>query len=331
PEDRRGPGRGDSGPDAPRTAPPGRAVLAPEPAERIGPAAAPDAAAPRTPYPEDRTPPLAEFASLRTPWRRTAGPGAARGPVIGVRRPHDLRDLAFVPTVIEAAKFQAVRGRPERLAIAPADLRGYARAPEPERMLTLVLDHTCHADWNWHAALEPFLHWAYVHRASAQVVEVGAATAVSELRAESFTARSVLDPRIPAALARPPGRATPLAHGLEQAGQALRRAFQHHRAGLVEAWLVVATDGRGNVPLDASRRDRPGPEPAGRTGIDDALAVAGRISAMDRTRLHCVVVDPGARPYADLPFLLADALGGTVAPGCPADGYPTEAVSDGGW
>ncbi|MFI6700646.1 hypothetical protein ACIBJC_17025 [Streptomyces sp. NPDC050509] len=341
PGDRRTPRRGEGGPDAPRAAPPGRPVLAPEPAERTGPAAAPGAAAPRTPYPEDEAAPLPEFASLRTPWRRTAGPGAARGPVIGVRRSHDLRDLAFVRTAMEAAKYQAVRGRSERLSVAPADLRGYVRAPEPERLLTLVLDHTCRADLNWRTVLEPFLQWAYIHRASAQVVEVGGASAASGLRAESFTARSVLDPRIAAALARPPGRATPLAHGLEQAGQALRRAFQHHRAGLVEAWLVVVTDGRGNVPLDASRRDRNGPGPVARTGVDDALAVAARISAMDRTRLHCVVVDPGGRPYADLPFLLADALGGTViearpadeppADGPEADGHAAEAVTDGGW
>ncbi|MFJ2175180.1 hypothetical protein ACIOHE_20060 [Streptomyces sp. NPDC087851] len=341
PGDRRAPHRGEGGPDAPRPAPPDRPVLAPEPAERIGPAAAPGAAAPRTPYPEDEAAPLPEFASLRTPWRRTAGPGAARGPVIGVRRSHDLRDLAFVRTAMEAAKYQAVRGRSERLSVAPADLRGYVRAPEPERLLTLVLDHTCRADLNWRTVLEPFLQWAYIHRASAQVVEVGGAGAASELRAESFTARSVLDPRITAALARPPGRATPLAHGLEQAGQALRRAFQHHRAGLVEAWLVVVTDGRGNVPLDASRRDRLGPEPVARRGVDDALGVAARISAMDRTRLHCVVVDPGGRPYADLPFLLADALGGTViearpadgpeAHGPEADGHAAEAVTDGGW
>ncbi|QXE34758.1 hypothetical protein KQY30_11175 [Streptomyces sp. GMY02] len=327
PGTRRAPRRTDHGPEGQRRAPTGRPVLAPDAgAEPIGPGQVPGAPATATPYPEDDAAPLPEFASLRTPWRRAAGPGAARGPVIGVRRPYDLRDLAFVRTAMEAAKYQAVRGHPPRLAVAPADLRGYVRAPEPERLLTLVLDHTCRAGWNWYEALEPFLQWAYVNRASAQIVEVGARDALSELRAETFTARSVLDPRITAALARPPGRATPLAHGLELAGQALRRAFQHHRAGLVEAWLVVATDGRGNVPLDASRRGRPPVVPVARTGIDDALAVAARISAMDRTRLHRTVVDPARQPYADLPFLLADALGGSVA-----EGRPAEAVSGDGW
>ncbi|MFF3749562.1 hypothetical protein ACFYYH_03735 [Streptomyces sp. NPDC002018] len=322
PGPRRTPRRTVRGSEGRHRAPAERPVLAPEPAESIGPGAAPGASAPATPYPEDEAAPLPEFASLRTPWRRTAGPGAARGPVVGVRRSHDLRDLAPVRTAMEAAKYQAVRGRPDRLAIAPSDLRGYARAPEPERLLTLVLDHTCRAGWNWHDALEPFLQWAYVGRASAQIVEVGSRGAASELRAESFTARSVLDPRIGAALARAPGRATPLAHGLEQAGQALRRAFQHHRAGLVEAWLVVVTDGRGNVPLEASHRGEPAGGPVGRAGIDDALAVAARISGMDRTRLHTVVLDPLRQPYADLPHLLADALGGTVI-----EGRSTESVS----
>ncbi|MFD8964463.1 hypothetical protein ACFV0C_05555 [Streptomyces sp. NPDC059568] len=327
---RRAPRRTDRGPDGQRRIPTGRPVLAPEPAESIGPGPAPEAGAPATaatPYPEDEAAPSAESASLRTPWPRASGPASARGPVIGVRRSHDLRDLAFVRTAMEAAKYQAVRGNPERLAIAPGDLRGYARAPEPERLLALVLDHTCRGDWRWREALEPFLQWAYVGRASAHVVEIGGRDAVSELRAESFAARSVLDPRITAALVRPPGRATPLAHGLDQAAQALRRAFQHHRAGLVEAWLVVVTDGRGNVPLDASRRGRPADGPVGRGGVEDALAVAARIGGMDRTRLHSVVVDPLCRPYAELPHLLADALGGSVIEGR----ITTEAVSDDGW
>ncbi|MFE4831624.1 hypothetical protein [Streptomyces sp. NPDC056672] len=323
----RAPRRTDRGPDGQRRMPAGRPVLAPEPAESIGPGPAPDAGAPATPYPEDRTAPSAESASLRTPWPRAAGPASTRGPVIGVRRSHDLRDLAFVRTAMEAAKYQAVRGNPARLAIAPGDLRGYARAPEPERLLALVLDHTCRSDQHWRDALEPFLQWAYVSRASAHVVEVGRGDAVSELRAESFAARSVLDPRITAALVRPPGRATPLAHGLDQAAQALRRAFQHHRAGLVEAWLVVVTDGRGNVPLDASRRGRTPDGPVGRTGVEDALAVAARIGGMDRTRLHSVVLDPLRLPYAELPHLLADALGGTVIEGRAT----TEAVTDVGW
>ncbi|NEC07115.1 hypothetical protein G3I26_17785, partial [Streptomyces sp. SID7909] len=146
-----------------------------------------------------------------------------RGPVIGVRRARDLWDPAPVRTAMEAAKYRAVRGGTEGpLVIAPADLRGYVRAPEPVRMLTVVLDHTCRGGWDWYPALEPFLRWAYVTRASVHVVEVGGGGEPDELRARAFTARSTRDPRIAAALARRPGRATPLAHGLDLAGQALR-------------------------------------------------------------------------------------------------------------
>ncbi|MFD9607442.1 hypothetical protein OG609_13090 [Streptomyces sp. NBC_01224] len=305
-------------PDAERRPSPGTPVLEPGPAEHIGsgPAAGPWPTA-GTPYPEDTAGPPLEGTSLRTPARHTAGSRAARGPVVGVRPAQDLWDLALVRTAMEAAKYRAIRERRDRLVILPRDLRGYVRAPEPVRMLTLVLDHTCREDWDWHEALDPFLQWAYVTRASVHVVEVGGRGAPNEVRAEAFAALSTRSPRIAAALDRPAGRATPLAHGLNLAEQTLRRAFQHHRAGLVEALLVLVTDGRGNVPLAVSHRGRADRGAVGRTGIEDALAAAVRISGMDRTRLHSVVVDPGRQPYAELPQMLAEALDGRVVEGRP--------------
>ncbi|MFF2325354.1 MULTISPECIES: hypothetical protein [unclassified Streptomyces] len=341
PFDPPGPGPGPTGPDLPgprreetepvpgtdqdRHGALGTPVHAPGAEEPIGAATAPlsqGRVPDRTPYPEDRAGPRADGSELRNPVPRPAGASrSGRGPVVGVRRARDLWDLAPVRTAMEAAKSRAVREDRDRLVITPQDLRGYVRAPEPVTLLTLVLDHTCHPGWDWHPALEPFLQWAYVTRASVQVVEVGSATAADELRAESFAARSTRDPRIVAALTRPPGRATPLAHGLEQAGRALRHAFHHHRAGLVEALLVVVTDGRGNVPLAAAHRGRrPGGGPVGRAGIEDALAAAGRIGSLGRTRLHSVVVDPGRRPYTALPAELARALRGSVIVGQPDDG-----------
>lgn len=290
-------------------------VREPEAAVSLGPAPAPvrgEAPGPLSPYPEDGAGPGSDGATLRIPARRTAGTRASRGAVVGVRRARDLWDLAPVRTAMEAAKYRAIRGGQGSLVILPQDLRGYVRAPEPVRMLTLVLDHTCRGDWDWHPALEPFLQWAYVTRAAVHVVEVGARGAANELRAGSFSARSTRDPRIAAALARPAGRATPLAHGLDQAGSALRRAFRHHRAGLVEALLVVVTDGRGNVPLTEGRTGRRERGPAGRTGTTDAMRAAERIGALGGTRLHSVVIDPGRRPYTALPAELADALGADV-------------------
>lgn len=292
----------------------GEPLFETEPAEGLGPASGGAPNGPATPFPEDDTDAVRDFAPLRSPWQRRTGASSPRGPVIGTRRARDLRDIAHVRTVREAALHQRVR-RTERFTVAPVDLHGNIRAGTPERLLVLVLDHTCRGgDWDWQESLSPFLGWAYTERAAAHVVEVGGAHAADELRAESFTARSLLDPRLMPALYRPAGRATPLAHGVDLAVQALRRAFRQHGAGLAEAWLVVVTDGRGNVPLRASRTGRL-PAQVGVSGVEDALAAAAGLAAMDRTRLHAAVVDAAREPYGDLPFALADALGGRVVPG----------------
>ncbi|MEV6764569.1 magnesium chelatase [Streptomyces sp. NPDC051105] len=289
-------------------------LLETEPAEPIGstPGGAPAVLA--TPFPEDEAEALRDFAPLRSPWQRTAGPASARGTVIGTRRAGNLRDLAYVRTVREAAVHQRLR-RTERFTISPVDLHSHVRAGAPERMLVLVLDHTCRDDdWDWQDALTPFLQWAYTERAAVQTIEVGSAGAADELRAESFSARSVLDPRVLASLYRPAGRATPLAHGIEEAVRVLRRAFRQHGNGLTEAWVVVVTDGRGNVPLAVSHGGRPSGEVAG-AGVVDAVETARRIAAMDRTRVHTAVVDPARTAYGHLPGQLADAMAGLVIEG----------------
>lgn len=279
----------------------------------------------RSPYPEDETHYLREFAPLRIPWQRRPEPSSARGPVIGVRSVTTLRDLAFVATAIEAAKHRHLPGRRAlraagdgRLAVLPGDFRSYARLPAAERMLVLVLDHTCRLGWDWGPALAPYLQWAYTGRASVCTVEVGRRDAAHELRADHFVARGVLDPRVAAALHRPGGRSSPLAHGLALADQLLRRAFQQ-LSNLAEAWLVVVSDGRGNVPLEASVGGRLS-GPVRRAGIEDAITAAGRIGAMGRMRLHSVVVDAAREPHPDLTFLLAEALGGTTVAGRGAQG-----------
>ncbi|MGX1913826.1 magnesium chelatase [Streptomyces phaeochromogenes] len=291
----------------------GQALLETEPAEGIGSAPGGTPAALTTPYPEDSAGVLRDFAPLRSPWQRTAGTDTRRGVVIGSRRARDLNDLAYVRTVREAAVHQRVR-RAEHFTVSAADLHSHVRAGAPERMLVLVLDHTCRGDWDWQDVLAPYLQWAYTVRAAVHVVEIGGAEAADELRAESFALRSVRDPRLLAALYRPLGRASPLAHGIEQAARALRRAFRQHGSGLAEAWLVVVTDGRGNIPLRASHTGRLG-GPVGAEGVEDALRAAADIRAMDRTRLRVVVVDAGREPYGSLPFTLADTLGGIVIDG----------------
>jgi magnesium chelatase subunit D len=291
------------------------------PAEDLGPQPVP--AAPHRagggPYPEDEAEPLHDHAPLRGAWRRTVR--SERGPVVGVRHATDLRDLALVPTLVAAASKQRLRGE---LTVAAEDLRSNVRAAEPDRMLVLLLDHTCRRGRDWLPCLAPYLRWAYTGRAAAAVIEVGAADAADELRAEGFLVRNVLEPRLTAALSRRPGRASPLAHGLLLAGQFVRRAFQQQPTGLAEAWFVAVTDGRGNIPLSAGLTGRPPASPVGRRGVEDALEAAAHLRAGNRMRLHTVVVDAGGEPYADLPFALAEALGGiTVAgPGAAAPEVP---------
>ncbi|MER6709443.1 magnesium chelatase, partial [Streptomyces fumanus] len=312
--------------DAPPRPAGDRALLETGPAEGIGGAPGGSPAGSGTPFPEDEASGPPDATPLRSPGRRTSGPALARGPVIGTRRATDLRDLAYVRTVREAAVHQRVRGT-DRFTVSPADLHSNIRAGAPERVLVLLLDHTCRGgDWDWQDALTPFLQWAYTSRATVHVVEVGAADTAEELRAQSFAARSVLDPQVLAALYRRAGRATPLAHGIELAAQTLRRTFRQHGTGPAEAWLVVVTDGRGNIPLRASHTGRLTGEVAA-AGVEDTVEAAARIGAMDRTRLHVAVVDPAREPYGDLPFVLADSLGATVVegrtePGAPVDGEP---------
>ncbi|MCX5560683.1 magnesium chelatase [Streptomyces sp. NBC_00038] len=335
PTPRPGPGPEDSliapsraGQDERRRPAPGRPLLETEPAEGIGSDSGGGPAALATPYPEDEAEGPGDFAPLRSPWQRTAGPASTRGVVVGTRRVRDLHDLAFVRTAREAAVHQRVRPF-GRFTILSDDLHRNVRAGTAERLLVLVLDHTCRGDWDWQDALTPFLQWAYTERAAAHLIEVGSAEAADELRAEVFVARGVNHRRVLAALYRPPGRATPLAHGIEQAGLALRQAFQQHGNGLVEAWMVVVTDGRGNVPLRASHTGQIG-GPVGAEGIEDTFKAAAHVSAMDRTRVHVAVVDAARQPYGDLPFALAETLGGTVIEGRSAERRGTDGDGGGG-
>ncbi|MBD2770886.1 hypothetical protein [Iningainema tapete] len=266
------------------------------------------------PYPEDEAPVEREAASLRLPTHRFRSSTTARGSIIGVEKTTDLQDLALVRTLQEAAKFQPIRQKliangQRRLVLLPTDLHCYRRAPVAEQMLMLILDHTCLRDCNWQEELLPYVSWAYVERASVCLIQVGAAQAQYELRAEKVMAQSILVPRISTGIEAEPGKATPLAHGLDLALQTLRHALQHGRSTVQQVVLVVISDGRGNVPLQASRLGRVTP-PVGRKGIEDALLLAQRIRGLDGVK--AVLLNPQPKQYADLPLALAKALGATV-------------------
>ncbi|MEU5553630.1 hypothetical protein ABZ738_28055 [Micromonospora sp. NPDC047793] len=265
-------------------------------------------------YPEDEPDAVTEPAQLRVRWQRPSKPiPAARGQIIGTEQTGDLRDLAIVATLMEALKFQVFRPRPmgrkDTLVLSSADLRRYRRRPEPAAALLLVLDHTCHWDWDWSGALSPCLQWAYSERALVSVIEFGHRDTTMELRAERYRARSLLDPRITASLSRAPGRATPLASAIDLAVDELRHLIRRGRVPVSNVLLVLVSDGRGNVPFDASVRNTV-TAAVGRRGVHDAVELARPVAGMREVR--SIVLAPDLAPYPEIPFDLADALGGVV-------------------
>lgn len=299
------------------------------------------------PYPEDTTPVQREAASLRLPIRRFKNTVSGRGAIVGVEPATTPQDLAIVSTLLEAAKYQQIRrsallerqnllsgrigtevsGNGEEfssgdsvrfscgdvsrtLILQPTDLRRYRRAVVPEQMLALVLDHTCLQDCKWQESILPYQQWAYEERASVCLIQVGAANAHHELQAEKITADKILVPRIRSSLGVGRGRATPLAHGLDLVLQSLRHALQHGRSAIQQAVLVVISDGRGNVPLEASRTGKI-TLPVGQRGVEDALQVARQIAGL--TEVKSVVLNPQPKHYKDLPVKLAQALGARIA------------------
>jgi len=266
---------------------------------------------PKEPYPEDKEPINREANSLRLPLPRYKPTIFTRGSIVGVERTKLLQDLAWVNTVLEAAKFQRIRHQNcqtenSKFQILSTDLRRYRRIPLPEQMLILLLDYTCLRGCNWEEALLPYLKWAYVERASIAIVQVGWADASNKLQAEIVTARSLLVRRINAALEPKPGKATPLAHGLDIVLRTLRSYMQHGRGSVVLSRLVILSDGRGNVPLDASYRGKI-LRVVNREGIEDALQIAQKISVLNN--VETIFLNPQPQQCADLPLILASALG----------------------
>jgi magnesium chelatase subunit D len=248
-----------------------------------------------------------------SPGGRRRSPG--RGPSIGLVQAHTLRDLSVVGSLLRAARFRPLRspdGGP--LAVEPQDLREHLRAPLPDRYLALLLDHTARDGADWTPDLDPFLRWAYTRRAGLLVVEVGARDAVSELRAEAFTVRSVLHPALAAALRRPPGRATPLAHGVALLARQIRRALSRQGSALTEIHAVIATDGRANVPLRAALQDRAPDRAVGASAVKDAHAQAAVLGEQDPTRFRPFLLAPPGHGGRRLVQDLAARMGATVLP-----------------
>lgn len=280
------------------------AALPPQPLPTDGPG----------PYPEDALPDERESAPLRPPHHRSTA-RALRGLPVGVTKATSTRDLSLTATAREAAKYQTLRCPDHHrvgshpLHLTAADLQAHRRADEPSRLLVLLLDHTSRRGLDWYPALSPYLNWAYTSRSRVAVVEVGAGDTPAELAASLCVCRSLLDLRVVQALARTPGRATPLAHALHLTASLLRHETQHGGAPVDDALLLAFTDGRANVPLDASLTLRT-PSDVGDRGLRDAWEQARRIARLPR--VSSLLLYPGPRAQQHLFTRLAEELGAEV-------------------
>jgi magnesium chelatase subunit D len=261
------------------------------------------------PYPEDSAAVDRDATPLVAPVvQRRPGVRADRGVVVGSMQAYDVRDLALMATLLEAAKYGAVRPRRRGggITVTARDLRRHRRAAPVERILGLVIDCTSLDDWDWGAAVLPYLREAYAHRAAICIVKLGHADAANELRAESTVARSLLAAPLDDLFDVRKGRATPLAHGLELAFETLRHALQHGRGIAARADLVVVTDGRGNVPL-ATSHDGVISTKIRDEGLTDALRIGEKIRALDW--LDTLLIHGAPDIAAHLTVRLAAALG----------------------
>jgi len=264
-------------------------------------------------YPEDAALIEREYASLRLPPCSAFYSIRPRGTIIGYEKGYDLNDLAIVNTIFEAAKYQKIRPKRncDSITISLSDLRKYRREPIPGKMLVVLVDYTClsHCEWQ-QELLENHLKWAYQMRASISIIRVGAAKPTDFIRAELFKARNILVPQIIALLFQSlAGKSTPLAHGLYLAHQTLRHNLQHGRNIMFETRLIVITDGRGNVPLEASLKDEI-PFSVNREGIDDSIRIGIEISKLDR--LQTFLLNPRPQYHEELPIDLAKSLGAFI-------------------
>lgn len=273
------------------------------------------------PHPEDRAPVEREEAALRLPLMRSALARSSQGAIVGVEESDSLQDLALVGTILAAVRLQEARQDLYQrqyeqsypgILIERMDLRRYRRSHPIEQAFLLLLDYTStRENSNWGEALIPYLHAAYIARAGILIIRVGAANAVNELRAEVVEAKNILVPRVGLALEAGPGHATPLAHGLSIALEQLQRILQHGRTTAQKVTFVVISDGRGNVPLEASIRGEM-KTIVTREGIDDALREARKIRALKH--VETIVLNPQPTYYPDLPERLTEALGAVLLP-----------------
>jgi magnesium chelatase subunit D len=260
-----------------------------------------------TPYAEDRTSRERMVGAL-LPLRQAAKFGDARhGPILGSARTNIAKDLAWLDTIRTAAVYQRLRGRKTRdkLIIRRSDLRQNLRAVTPSNLMIIVVDQSDSVGIDWEQTLVKELETAYTERAPVTVITAGEDSKLPT-RAATRTVSSRQFTAIRAALRRPKGHASPLAHALLIALRQIDKASNHGRNAVHKIRLVVATDGRANVPLSLSRDGvlQPG---LGLRAFEDAVEIAQQISC--RAKVSSLLLDPGSQYHSELPLRLAAALG----------------------
>ncbi|MEA5489687.1 MULTISPECIES: hypothetical protein [Pseudanabaena] len=285
--------------------------------ETIFPAVEPEPEILDNPYLEDDAPAMRELEPLKIPISSARSPRSGFGHPIGTQPAATLEDISLFGTIFEAAKFQNYRhnlprfkNEPRHFRIWLSDLRSYRRIPVPQYQLICAIDFTCLQDRLWQDALLPHLRdWAYVNRASISIIRIGAKGASESLRSHLVQARNLLSLEVFQALEGEAGAATPLAHGLDLAARTARASLQHGRNQVVRVRLVVLSDGRGNIPLQASL-DGVLNHRVSSEGIEDALKAAKVLAEIPR--LEIVLLDPQPMFYAARVADLAEAMGAVV-------------------
>ena len=269
----------------------------------------------------------ADITALRESPTRSQSATVPRGSIIGVQKARGVHG----PRPTQHSSSRRYRGRTGRCTPSAGQMMAVCGFSRAIYAATDVLPRL-NSFWHWSsitllggvdstAPLLPFLRRAYVERAGIVLVRVGAEDSANEMRADRLATRNLLDPRLDVALDARPGRATPLAHGLFLALQALQHALRHGEGNVRRARLVVVTDGRGNVPLELDS-DLNVVRTVGRVGVENALEVAASIRAI--TAIETFLVDPQPDIYPELVSELAQALGAELVPGRPRE--PTENV-----
>ncbi|PKQ23699.1 MAG: magnesium chelatase [Actinobacteria bacterium HGW-Actinobacteria-5] len=194
-------------------------------------------------------------------------------------RPGTQPDIAFDATIRAAAPFQSSRESDLAIALEPSDLRNKVRRRRVGASIVFCVDASGsmgasnRMDAAKCAVLELLVD-AYQRRDRVGLVA---------FRGES--AEVVLAPTASVELAQlklralPTGGATPLAHGLVSALQLLET--ETRRNDDVIPWLVLVTDGRGNVGIN------------GGLGSEDAITAAARIR---EARINTIVIDTTGVP-----------------------------------